>query len=142
MALLDSVMKFITLLLGDRTFAATVGISVAIAADSPKEKCLMRNIPVDPAVRIVVAGQATAATTDTGEARTDKSGRALVNLPVIAVLADGSAEPFSVRVPGPVASMPALTPVRLSGLVGRPWSMPATGRSGVSFSASAVEPIK
>lgn len=102
----------------------------------------MRTIPVDPSIRTVVAGQPTAATTETGEPRRDKEGRPLINVPIIAVLADGTAEPFSVRVPGPVTAMPALTPVRLPGLVARPWSMPANGRSGVSFSASGVEPVK
>ncbi len=99
----------------------------------------MRTIPIDPSLQIVVAGVPTAATTDTGEARRDKDGRTLYNLPVIAIGADGQAETFVVRLPGPVATLPLLTPVRLKGFVARPWSMPATGRSGVSFSASAMD---
>ena len=101
----------------------------------------MRTIPVDPSLHIVAAGIATAATTDTGEQRRDKDGRPLFNLPVIAVPADGAAEPFVVRLAGPVPTLPPLTPIRLRSLVARPWSMPATGRSGVSFSATSVETV-
>ena len=101
----------------------------------------MRTIPVEPSLHIVAAGIATAATTETGEQRRDKDGRPLFNLPVIGIAVDGAAEPFVVRVPGPVPALTPLTPVRLRALVARPWSMPATGRSGVSFSAASVEPV-
>lgn len=99
----------------------------------------MRNIPVDTGKLTTVVGGAIApATTPDGSPRTDRQGRALYNVPVIVLVDDGAADTMTVRIPGPVPQVAALTPVRIVGLIARPWQM--EGRSGVSFSAEALQP--
>lgn len=102
----------------------------------------MKTIPVDTSkMSLLIAGAIVAATTPDGSARRDRAGQTLFNVPVIAVSETASAETFTVRVPGPVPQLPSLTPVRLVGLVARPWTMDG-GRSGVSFSAESIQPVQ
>lgn len=100
----------------------------------------MKNIPVDPTrVRILAAGNATPATNRDGTPRTNRDGKPLYNLPVL-VLAEGSrAEATSIRLPGPVAPLPELAPLRFVGLVAWFWQM-ENGRSGISLTAAEVHP--
>ena len=101
----------------------------------------MKTIPVDTAsLTTLIGGAIQAATQPDGTQRTNKAGQPLFNVPVIVVIDGGEADTTTVRVPGPVAQMPPLTPVKFVKLVGRPWSMDG-GRSGVSFSAEGVQPV-
>ena len=101
----------------------------------------MRTIPVDTkSITTLVGGPIQAATSPDGSQRRDKSGRPLFQVPVIIVSEVASADTVVVRVPGPVAQVAPLTPVTFVGLVARPWSM--EGRSGVSFSAEAMQPTQ
>ena len=99
----------------------------------------MKTIPVDCAVlTTLVGGEIQPATTPDGSQRRNAAGQPLFSVPVVAVVQGGEPSTFVARVPGPVPQIPALTPIRLIGLVARPWSM--DGRSGVSFSAESVQP--
>jgi len=99
----------------------------------------VRTIPVDCSkLTTIVGGLIQPATTEDGSPRRDKQGRTLFNVPVVVVAEGGNAEAMNVRVPGPVPQIPALTPVRIVGLVARPWAIGE--RSGVSFSAEALQP--
>jgi hypothetical protein len=100
----------------------------------------MKNIPVDSTrTRILAAGNATPATNRDGTPRTNRDGKPLYNLPVL-VLAEGSrAEATSIRLPGPVAPLPELAPLRFVGLVAWYWQM-ENGRSGISLTATEVQP--
>lgn len=102
----------------------------------------MRSIPVDVSkLTTLVGGAIEPATQQDGSPRRDRSGRQLFNVPVVVVVEGGNPDTLVVRVPGPVAQLPLLTPVQLIGLVARPWNMDG-GRSGVSFAAEAVQPAK
>lgn len=98
----------------------------------------MKNIPIDPTrVRILAAGAATPATNRDGTPRLNRESKPLYNVPVL-ILADGSRpEATNVRVPGPVAPVAELTPLRFVGLVAWYWQMD-NGRSGISLTASEV----
>lgn len=99
----------------------------------------MKTIPVDTSrITLLIGGAIEPATTPTGAQRQDRNGKALFNVPVLAVVEGGSPDTLTVRVPGPVAALAPLTPVRLVGLMARPWQM--DGRSGTSFTAEAVQP--
>lgn len=100
----------------------------------------MKTIPVDTrSITTLVGGAIQPATGPDGVQRRDKSGRPLFQVPVVVVSETASADTFMVRLPGPVAQMQPLTPVTFVGLVARPWTM--EGRSGVSFSAEAMQPV-
>lgn len=100
----------------------------------------MKSIPVDTSrLTVLIGGAIEPATTPTGSQRQDKAGKPLFNVPVVVIVEGGSPDTLTVRVPGPLAAIPALTQVRLSALVARPWSM--DGRSGTSFSAESVQPV-
>lgn len=100
----------------------------------------MRTIPVDTGkLRFFTGGPPRPLVTDTGEVRTDREGRPLSQLPVVALSEGGEAETLTVRMPGPLPDLAQLSPVRFDGLVARPWHM--GDRSGVSFWARAVAPI-
>ncbi len=100
----------------------------------------MKTIPVDcTKLSLLVAGPIQPATAPDGTPRRDRAGRPLYNVPVVVMAEGGNADTMTVRVPGPVPQLPPLTPVRLTGLVARPWAM--EGRSGVSFAAEAVQPV-
>lgn len=100
----------------------------------------MKSIPVDTrAVTTLVGGAIQPATGPDGTQRRDKNGRPLFQVPVIIVSDSASADTLTVRVPGPVAQVQPLTPVTFVGLVARPWTM--EGRSGVAFSAEAMQPV-
>jgi hypothetical protein len=88
----------------------------------------------------LVGGAIQPATQQDGTPRRDRNGQALFNVPVLVVVEGANPDTLVVRVPGPVAQVPSLTPVKLVGLVARPWSMDG-GRSGVSFSAESVQPV-
>jgi hypothetical protein len=101
----------------------------------------VKTIPVDTTnLTTLVGGAIQAATQPDGTQRTNRAGQPLFNVPVIVVIDGGDADTLVVRVPGPVAQIPPLAPVKLVKLVGRPWSMDG-GRSGVSFSAESVQPV-
>ena len=101
----------------------------------------MRSIPVDTTrMTTLVGGAIQPATQQDGTPRRDRNGQPLFNVPVLVVVEGANPDTLVVRVPGPVAQVPSLTPVKLVGLVARPWSMDG-GRSGVSFSADSVQPV-
>lgn len=101
----------------------------------------MKTIPVDTSrITALVGGAIEAATTPTGEVRRDRDGKPLFNVPIVVVVEGGSPDTLAVRVPGPMRELAPLTPVQLVGLVARPWQM--EGRSGVSYSAAAVQPVQ
>lgn len=101
----------------------------------------MKNIPVDTSkLTTLVAGAIQAATSPDGNARRDRGGQQIFNVPIIVVTEGGSAETMTVKIAGAVAQVPPLTPVRLVGLAARAWAMDG-GRSGVSFSAEALQPV-
>jgi len=86
----------------------------------------VKTIPVDTThLTTLVGGAIQAATQPDGTQKTNEGG---------------DADTLTVRVPGPVAQIPPLTPIKLVKLVGRPWSMEG-GRSGVSFSADSIQPV-
>lgn len=100
----------------------------------------MKTIPVDVSrVTTYVGGAIVPATTNDGSPRRDASGRPQLNVPIVAVSETATAEAFVVRVPGPLPQLQVMTPVKLVGLVARPWSMET--RSGVSFSAETLQPV-
>ena len=100
----------------------------------------MKTIPVDCTnLTLLVGGTIQAATTPDGSQRRNPAGQPLYNIPVVVVVDGGNADTLTVRVPGPVAQVPPLTPIRLVGLTARPWSM--DGRSGVSFTAESIQPV-
>ena len=101
----------------------------------------MNSIPVDTSrITTLVGGAIEPALTPSGTQRQSRDGKPLFNVPVVALIEGDNPDTFTVRVPGPVVQIPQLTPVRLIGLVARPWQM--EGRSGVSFSASAIQPVQ
>jgi hypothetical protein len=98
----------------------------------------VRIIPIDTSrLTIVIGGDVKPATNQDGTPRTTREGKPLVNVPVI-VMADGGTETMTVRLPGPVPSLPVLTKVAFVGLVAKPWAL--DGRSGVSFQADGIQP--
>lgn len=100
----------------------------------------MRTIPVDTrGMTTLVGGAIQPANGNDGNQRRDQNGRPLFQVPVVIVSESANADTVTVRVPGPVAQLPPLTPVSFVGLIARPWSM--EGRSGVSFSAEAMQPV-
>jgi len=100
----------------------------------------MRTLPIDTSkMTVLVGGAIAAATSDDGTPRRDRNGAVLFNIPAVVLIEGGNAETLTVRVPGPVPQLAPMTPVRLLNLVARPWSM--EGRSGVSFSADALQPV-
>lgn len=100
----------------------------------------MKSIPVDTrSITTLVGGAIQPAVGPDGAQRRDKSGRPLFQVPVVVVSESASADTFTVRLPGPVVQVQPLTPVTFVGLVARPWTM--EGRSGVSFSAEAMQPV-
>jgi hypothetical protein len=101
----------------------------------------VKTIPVDTThLTTLIGGAIQAATQPDGTHRTYRAGQPLFNVPLVVVVEGGDADTLTVRVPGPVAQIPPLTPVKLVNLVGRPWSMDG-GRSGVSFIADSVQPV-
>jgi len=101
----------------------------------------VKTIPIDTThLTTLVGGAIQAATQPDGTQKTNKAGQPLFNVPIVVVVEGGDADTLTVRVPGPVAQIPPLTPIKLVKLVGRPWSMEG-GRSGVSFSADSIQPV-
>jgi hypothetical protein len=69
-------------------------------------------------------------------------GVPMTTVSVLAVPPGHKPDTIEVRVPTsavPLTQLMPYTPCRLPGLVARPWSM--SGRSGVSYSATAAEPV-
>jgi hypothetical protein len=98
----------------------------------------VRTIPIDISkLTTVIGGDVKPATNQDGTVRTNREGKPLMNVPVI-VMADGGTETMTVRIPGPVPSLPVLTRVVFVGLVAKPWSL--DGRAGVSFQAESIQP--
>lgn len=101
----------------------------------------MRRIPVDTSkTRFLAGGESRPQTDEAGSPRLDGDGRPLISFPIVALTEGVGAETLTVRVPGPVPAISPLAEVTVTDLVARPWSM--NGRSGVSFSASSVTPIR
>lgn len=98
----------------------------------------MRTIPVDTnAMTLLIGGVIQPATNSDGTQRLNAAGKALFQVPVVVVTDGANADTIVVRVPGPVAHIEPLTPVKFVGLVARPWSI--DGRSGVAFAANALQ---
>ncbi len=99
----------------------------------------MRQIPVDVSkLQTLAGGGATPLLDQGGQQKHDQEGRPLFVLPIVALVEGGMPEVFSVRVPGAPPELATLTPLRLVGLVARPWSI--GDRSGVTFSCASVQP--
>lgn len=100
----------------------------------------MRQIPVDVSkLQVLAGGKATPLLGQDGQPKHDRDGRPLFVLPVITLAEGETPEVFNVRVPGTVPEVATLTPVRINGLVARPWSM--GDRSGVTFTCASVQTV-
>ena len=96
--------------------------------------------PVDTSAVKFVAGGAPepALDYDTKAPKLDESGKPIFNVYLFAVGAGGR-DQLTVKVVGEPKGIGEFTPVRVHELVATTWSM--ENRSGVSFRASAIEPL-
>ena len=101
----------------------------------------MKTLPIDTSkMTAFIGGAIQPATKEDGTQRHDREGRPLFNVPVVLIIEGANAEALSVRIPGPIVQAAPMTPVQVEQLEARPWSF--DGRSGVSFSATAVKPVQ
>jgi len=100
----------------------------------------MKIIPVDTSrMTIHTIGAVAPVVSPDGQPKTDRAGRPLFSIPLL-VVADGCVgETVTVKVPGPVSQLAAMTPVRLTGLVARAWSF--DGRSGIALTAESISQV-
>jgi hypothetical protein len=105
----------------------------------PQEKPV-KYIPVDTSkLTIHTIGAVAPVLSPDGQPKKDRAGRPLFSVPVLVVGDGATGETVTVKVPGPVAQLAPMTPVRLSNLVARAWAF--EGRSGVSLTAETIAPV-
>lgn len=105
----------------------------------------MRSIPVDTSnamIMLALLRGPKMKNRKTGELATDADTGATLMIVDVTFIADGAAEVLSLSVPEPgiPEGLTPGMPVRLTGLVARPWENTFDGekRSGVAFRAAAV----